>query len=97
MIVDYEKPKLEYCPFCGGYPDLRFDEKHYSYWIECDRCGARGPKSCSADFYEERRLEAVIEAVNNWNARNEPNRIKKLGLRADREENENVLCKEENL
>lgn len=70
MMEEYQKPKLAQCPFCGGIADLRWDDDdHYLMWVECGRCGARGPRTCSADLYDEFRLNAVIEAVNLWNKR----------------------------
>ena len=63
-------PVLAKCPFCGGVADLRFDsDSEYRMWIECNTCHARGPKTCSADLYDEYKLKAVIEAVNKWNER----------------------------
>jgi len=52
---------LKCCPFCGakGYEKAIFigwDDKWY--WVVCDFCGGRGPKSDSHG-----------EAVNKWNRR----------------------------
>lgn len=31
------------CPFCGGTASLKTKDHHY--WIQCDECGATGPKN----------------------------------------------------
>jgi len=80
-MEEYKKPELARCPFCGGIADLRWDDDdHYLMWIECARCKARGPKTCSVDLYDEFRLDAVIEAINSWNMRDNGKREKMEGV-----------------
>jgi FdhE protein len=41
-LVDQENWRREYCPICGGRPDLAFlDKERGSRWLMCSRCDTR--------------------------------------------------------
>jgi predicted nucleic-acid-binding Zn-ribbon protein len=45
------------CPACGS---MKYVTRHHHYvWIECKRCGYKGPK-----------MEKLYQAIDGWNRAN---------------------------
>jgi len=64
-----EMPELKDCPFCGGPADIKF--KNEEVWVECDKCHAHGPWHVKSCVDCGSTIEAVCQAVNEWNKRDE--------------------------
>ena len=57
--------KLQICPFCGG-DNVEYKSYLADGWMECVRCGTKGPISFLAETDEE---AARNDALNKWNHR----------------------------
>lgn len=58
-------PVLPKCPFCNGYSS---PNSHMGKcWVECDVCGARGPKFVM-EFNDTK--PAYVRAIMAWASRN---------------------------
>ena len=73
-----EVPKIEDCPFCGCTADIAIkvvdkigDEvSSGEAYVECNNCFAKGPVE-DLNVMEGQFLDAIINAVNRWNKRND--------------------------
>lgn len=58
------------CPFCG-LTDIHLIKFKESYTMECESCGAWGPRAYFGNPYEYEESEARNVARDAWNDRND--------------------------
>ena len=78
-MVDDPQATLAPCPFCGSAASMADnDNKEWyanTWWIECDGCGARGPRQFNGDERDmggkvvRKDDECRVAAVASWNVR----------------------------
>jgi len=67
-------PELKNCPWCKSTiglvinADLCECRQHKWIYVQCERCGAKGPHALQEDD-EEKLVEARKAAINWWNDR----------------------------
>lgn len=65
---------IKKCPFCNGLADYHTGKYGWSSgmdgvwaWIECEKCGAKGPTR--HEEYGSELPKALYDAVKDWNTR----------------------------
>lgn len=59
--------KLDFCPFCGGYANPKFEEFGEVVWIQCEVCGSRTSKYNMSDIVDGKT--GGQRAIEAWNRR----------------------------
>lgn len=62
-----DRPTLERCPHCGNKADIKWDDD--DVWVECKHCHARGPWHGESPLDSDSNLDAIFDAIEGWNLR----------------------------
>lgn len=67
--------KLNPCPFCNEHDEIWVCKMNYreTYIVECQNCGARGPKIPTSNFGLCLPENGEKEAIKRWNDRGNKN------------------------